>query len=68
MPGAVLGAENAAVNNNPATAFPSRVGLTVGIFGRAVAFEEIPFDDIRPKAPSYWGDDEVWGTHEPRSG
>lgn len=32
MPGAVLGVANAAVDNNTATAFPSRVGLTVWAF------------------------------------
>lgn len=44
---------NVAVNNT-ATVFPSLVGLnSPGISGRAVAFEEIPFDDdFRPKTPT----------------
>lgn len=40
--------------NNTATLFPSLVGLnSPGISGKAVAFEELPFDEnFKPKMPT----------------
>ena len=66
VPGTVVEIENITVNNT-ATVLEPHGSSSLDVSRRAIALEEKPFGQGYQTKDSYWGDEEDWGTHEPRS-